>query len=594
MSLEKMSSLPQNFHLQEINTDDFEFSVDTCKFQKEIIEVFTCLICLNLANNPRCCSYCEGITCKRCTEQIKKTNHLCPKGCGKRYQVRELTLTERFILNSIGIDCVYNCGTVSKYEFLKQHLATCQNAERIGVCVCGAEIATNNFCIEIMEHVDKCPEVDVSCPDCGNQVKRKKLTEHERVCEYRMIKCEDCGFKCQKIEMPLHDRPTCARLMKEEFRRSTQEMEAMWITRHNEMEALLRNKFQEEFEINKTSLMEKVAYLEQVNLELKDAVKMSELTLKNKDKELEVLKSGVSLVGLDKEIIEEVGDDEILPAKRFTNCISIDAHLDSVYCAIQLSNGDIATGSFDSLIKIWNVKQFTCEFTLESHSSSVFCLIQLLNGKLVSGSSDCTIKIWITYEYIYTITCSKPIECLVELQNGNIASGLWNNTISIWDSSKYTCINTLKGHSDIVTTLINMPDNQLASGSCDSSIRVWDLNLSSAYTLKGHTKAVRSLFFRSDKLYSCSWDKTIKIWKNKKILRTINAHDDYVTGIIDYDRRFISASFDRTVKIWGKNGKLEEKLSANSYVNRLIKLIDGRLIAGCKDGTILIWDYTFE
>jgi len=76
-------------------------------------------------------------------------------------------------------------------------------------------------------------------------------------------------------------------------------------------------------------------------------------------------------------------------------CIqTLGGHTHYVSSLIQLQNGMIASGSYDSTIRIWDPTQnFKCIQTLEGHSDVVYSLIQLQNGMIASGSSDNTIRI---------------------------------------------------------------------------------------------------------------------------------------------------------------------------------------------------------
>jgi WD40 repeat protein len=58
-----------------------------------------------------------------------------------------------------------------------------------------------------------------------------------------------------------------------------------------------------------------------------------------------------------------------------------------------LSSGDLASGSFDSAIKIWKKNDGPLKRTLTGHNGYVYALETLLNGDLASGAADRTIKI---------------------------------------------------------------------------------------------------------------------------------------------------------------------------------------------------------
>ena len=71
---------------------------------------------------------------------------------------------------------------------------------------------------------------------------------------------------------------------------------------------------------------------------------------------------------------------------------------------------------------------------------------------------------------------------------------------------------TLQGHTNDVSCL-TVVGNKLYSGSYDETIRVWDTDTHQHITtLQGHTDEVVCLTKVGGKLYSGSWDKTIRVW----------------------------------------------------------------------------------
>jgi WD40 repeat protein len=69
-------------------------------------------------------------------------------------------------------------------------------------------------------------------------------------------------------------------------------------------------------------------------------------------------------------------------------------HNDSVCSLAVLQNGDLASGSWDNTIKIWDTNTGSLKRTLVGHTGYVWSLAVLQNGDLASGSWDNTIKIW--------------------------------------------------------------------------------------------------------------------------------------------------------------------------------------------------------
>jgi WD40 repeat protein len=57
-----------------------------------------------------------------------------------------------------------------------------------------------------------------------------------------------------------------------------------------------------------------------------------------------------------------------------------------------------------------------------------------------------------------------------------LALGSHDNTVRVWNVQTGQCENTLKGHSDLVNSVVLSPDgSRVASGSSDRTVRVWDI-----------------------------------------------------------------------------------------------------------------------
>ena len=186
----------------------------------------------------------------------------------------------------------------------------------------------------------------------------------------------------------------------------------------------------------------------------------------------------------------------------------------------------IASGSEDNTIKVWDSKSGACVQTLEGHSESVTSVAFSPDGQqITSGLRNNTIQVWDCESgiCIQTLKGHSKVKGLSEVSsvafshNGwQIASGSSDNTIKVWDCKSGICIQTLKGHSDYINSVAFSPDGQyFISGSRDNTIKVWDYKSGICIQmLKGHSNSVQSVAFSPDgqQIASGSSDNTIKVW----------------------------------------------------------------------------------
>ncbi|MBS0603867.1 MAG: F-box/WD repeat-containing protein [Verrucomicrobia bacterium] len=152
---------------------------------------------------------------------------------------------------------------------------------------------------------------------------------------------------------------------------------------------------------------------------------------------------------------------------------------------------------------------------------------------------------------------------------------------------------TLQGHDRAVRGLA-LDGQRLFSGSYDKTIKIWDLNNNRCTaTLEGHDRAVTCIALDGQRLFSGSLDQTIKIWdlNTNTCTATLEGHSGHVYSLLLDGQRLFSGSSDKTIKIWDLNtNTCTATLEGHSgHVYSL--LLDGqRLFSGSHDKTIKIWD----
>jgi WD40 repeat protein len=230
-------------------------------------------------------------------------------------------------------------------------------------------------------------------------------------------------------------------------------------------------------------------------------------------------------------------------------------------------NGNqIASGSGDMTIRLWDVESGTCTNTLQSHTGVVNSVAYSPNGnQIASGGYDKTIRLW----DVESGSCTNTLEghtsfvnCVVYSPNGNqIASGSGDNTIRLWDDESGSCTNTLQSHTSPVNCVVySLNGNQIVSGSDDGTIKLWDILNGCLLSVRSSNQSVYAISWKILKnehyLFSGGDDKAVRCWVSmhndnemKAVLRwsscqeelvVADAHFNDIQGLSQYNRLLLN------------------------------------------------------
>ena len=124
----------------------------------------------------------------------------------------------------------------------------------------------------------------------------------------------------------------------------------------------------------------------------------------------------------------------------------------------------------------------------------------------------------------------------------------------VWSLESGVALQTLKGHSDTVSSVVITPDGKrVVSGSADHTLKVWDLQSGHELrTLEGHSDTVRAMAVTPDgtRAPSASNDRTLKLW---------DLESEQIIASIDLDGELYAcaaAPDGRTVVAGGASGQV--------------------------------------
>jgi WD40 repeat protein/transcriptional regulator with XRE-family HTH domain len=270
-----------------------------------------------------------------------------------------------------------------------------------------------------------------------------------------------------------------------------------------------------------------------------------------------------------------------------------------------------AGGDRQGQVRVWLHKEQRLHLAWKAHNSVVSALaFSPDEQRIVTGSWDGVIKMWDVTNgtLLWTFPSIDTIMGLAFSPDGRVlASGGTDGHIRIWDAETCVLLQTLQEHAAPVFYVAWSPDGQvLASAGHDAQIRLWEtaeddsarLKSTPVRTLEGHTSLVTGLAFAPDgrTLASASWDMTVKFWDvTRGMLRETVRIPSRLSGLVwSQDGRYLaSGELDRAFWVWEmEQHKQRTRFYGNMAPVRAVAFTpdSGNLITANEDGSVQAWN----
>ncbi|KAJ6013437.1 hypothetical protein N7540_008028 [Penicillium herquei] len=177
-----------------------------------------------------------------------------------------------------------------------------------------------------------------------------------------------------------------------------------------------------------------------------------------------------------------------------------------------------------------------------------------------------------------------------------LATGTVDGNIGLWDTSSGECRHTLKGHNELISSLVLSPSNELlVSASADDTMRVWDVGSGECKQVLHTSSALPSAYFSSDsKLLALQDEGNFKILDISSGKCLLTRHIDF-EQIAEFspDFKFLVTGWTE-IYLWdistGQCRELKMPKEDNYIFSSVIFSNDSKLIAAAVAGIVTVWD----
>lgn len=273
---------------------------------------------------------------------------------------------------------------------------------------------------------------------------------------------------------------------------------------------------------------------------------------------------------------------------------------------VKLHDGMLLSGCYDCSVHVWSLKDGQKIVSAVRHVEPIKSVCFYNNNQnkddnqshFISTSQDQHMIIWdlnTTEGKVRPAVCckghSKSVECVaVRKDNNVIASGGWDSAVKVWSASP------VADESDK-----QFYDPESISKKKRQKVEQKGIPRAARHSFLNHTEAVTGVVWMSNnELSSCSWDHTIRFWDLNQQVETSQLQGSKAHLSVDYsplNKCIITGSSDRHIRIWDPRdtgGKLvKQNLSSHVGWVTCVKWSpnnEHQCVSGSLDNHVKLWD----
>jgi WD40 repeat protein len=260
-------------------------------------------------------------------------------------------------------------------------------------------------------------------------------------------------------------------------------------------------------------------------------------------------------------------------------------------CLVVLADGELACGSNDSILYLWNLKTGERR-DLYGHEHWVEALIVTPDGRLLSAGAEGTLLQWDLHSGTpQPLLTGRRGASLALLRNGLIAGAGYRDGLWVWDPSSPKP-RLLNAHGDSCNLVAALPDGRMVSSGLDGVIRVWDAAARHGRRMMTNHKNLGALIPtpRGTLLYGGEDGAIVEMDPDALTERLFHQHGEYIQDLaISPGCAIASANYD-DITIWPTGTTNSPTTIRQQGVKAMTWLSENLLAAGCHDGRVRVFD----